>query len=104
VSMEDCVFGCQARDHDRLGHEQFLLVTRSMNLTRAEQEMMLNGWERAWVNRASALDVLLGALQEAVDSLDATINYQGEAGWKERFLERHGLHLDGQRVMMSQGE
>lgn len=98
MSLSECVSGCKQEDHERGGHEHFLQVTRNMYLTKEEQEMMLSGWERAWENRHQAVDNLLGAIQEAVDSLDASSNYGGEKGWQDNFLARHGLERKGRKV------
>ena len=98
MSLSECVRHCQVRDHERLGHEHFLLATRSMYLTHEEQEMMLSGWERGWEDRTEAVDNLLAAVRSALDSLDASVNYQAPTGWKESFLDRYGLKLNGRKM------
>ena len=98
MSLAECIAGCQAHDHERLGHEHFLLATRDLHLGSLERDLMLDGWGRAWKDRGLALDNLLKAIQEAIDSLDASIDYQGEVGWKERFMSSHGLRLHDGRV------
>lgn len=102
MSLAECVAGCQAHDHERGGHEHFLLATRDLNLTPSERDLMLSGWERAWVDRSHALDNLLAAIQAALDSLDASSDYQSPAGWKEGFLDSHGLKLDDRRVVIKE--
>jgi hypothetical protein len=102
MSLAECVLGCQARDHEVLGHEHFLMATRDLNLTHSERELMLSGWERGWKDRSQAVDNLLGAIQEAIDSLDASINYSGQEGWQATFLGRHGLKLNGRRVEVAE--
>jgi hypothetical protein len=102
VGLNECVPHCQAADHERLGHEHFLDVTRNLYLTSEEQQVMLHGWERAWSERRQAVDNLLAAIQEAVNSLDATVDYQGNEGWKVSFLDRHGLKLDDRKVVLKE--
>ena len=102
MSLGECVSGCQARDHELLGHEHFLMATRDLSLTHSERELMLSGWERSWKDRSQAVDNLLGAIREAIDSLDASINYSGQDGWQETFLSRHGLKLNGRIVEVTE--